>query len=106
MGVDYSSIAGFSLKMTPDLKKHIRACAEKLPNWDEEEESELDALGITFSEVGCSYSGTTEQIPIFVPENAINLDAQVASWLEGINAALHTSYEAKDVIFIRDLLIY
>jgi hypothetical protein len=106
MGVDYSAVAGFSIKMTDELKARIRACAEELPDWDEEEESELAALDLDYAEVGCSYSGTTEQIPILIPESALGLDAKVASWLENINTTLHTSYEVKDVIFIRDILVW
>jgi len=106
MGVDYSPVAGFSIKMNSEIERHIGELAdEKRPNWEKDYETAFDALGIKYAETGSSWTGDVEYIPLFVPEDAIDLDKQIAEWLKDLNEKLQTSFEIEDVIFFKDLRI-
>ena len=107
MGVDYYPVAGFSIKMTDEIEKRISDLAdETMPDWEKDYETVFDALDIGYAEIGSSWSGDTEHIPLFIPENAIDLDKQIAEWLKDLNAKMQTTFEIEDVIFFKDLRIW
>jgi len=106
MGIDYTPVAGFTIPISDELKLKIRKLAEGIDaNWEDKFETEFDVLGISYHWIGSSYTGDTENIPLFVPDNAIDLDKKLAAWLGGINTKLQTSFEIEDVIFVSDLHI-
>lgn len=107
MGVDYTPIAGFSIKMNAKIEKHISDLAdETMPDWEKDYETVFDALGIKYSEIGSSWTGDVDYIPVFVPEICVHLDRQIAEWLDALNEKLQTSFEIEDVIFIKELRIW
>ena len=106
MGVDYTPVAGFSIPISDELKRNIRKLVEGIDeNWEDKFETEFDVLGVSYHGVGSSYTGDTESIPLFVPDDAIDLEKKIAAWLGGINTKLQTSFEIEDVIFVSDLHI-
>lgn len=97
MGVDYTAVAGFTVK----VPKEVLAASEY------EFTSDLfDDLGLDWSTVGCSYSGATEDILLFKPDSCVDLDAQISIWLKEVNAALGTKFSAEDVRFVSDLHVW
>ena len=104
MGVDYTPVAGFSIKMTDEVKIHISELVdEKLPGWENNYDNIFEALKIGYSEIGSSYTGSTECIPMFVPEFAIDLDYQIDAWLKELNEKMETTFDIEDVIFVKEL---
>lgn len=107
MGVDYTPVAGFTINLNDVARKQISVVAkekagDKYADW----ESDFDILGILYSTVGSCYTGDTESIPIFIPKDAVNLDAQVESWLSDFNTKCKTNFQTSDIIFTRDLFIW
>ena len=106
MGVDYYPVAGFSIKMTDEIKKHISDLVDKkFPGWETKYETIFDALKIGYSEIGSSYTGDIEYIPMFVPKFAIDLDYQIDAWLKELNEKMETTFDIEDVIFVKELRI-
>lgn len=108
MGVDYSPVAGFSVPMNDELRKKIADIArEKVGKDYDQWESDFDILRIAYCSVGTNYvAGGMELIPIFIPASAVNLDAQLSFWLSDFNDKCLTTFEIKDLIFVRDLFIH
>ena len=104
MGVDYTPVAGFTVPLTKETLKKLDDIAPE--GWEDEYETIFDALDIDYEEIGSSYTGDTENIPLFVPEDAVGVDEQISQWLADLNAKMSTSFEIEDVIFVKELRIW
>lgn len=106
MSVEYEPVAGFSIPVTDELKQKVKRLVEGINNWEERFQSEFDALGVKSQEVGSSWTGEIEYVPLYVPDNAVDLDKNIAAWLSNVNNKLQTSFEIKDVTFFKDLKVW
>jgi len=112
MGIDYTAVAGFSVPIKDELLRKLEKLAEKkaeaedIYDYRDDYDSVFEYLGVDSETVGSSLSGEEEYIPLFIPDNAIDLDKKIANWLEDLNTKLETSFELKDVFFFSDVRIW
>ncbi len=100
MGVDYTPVSGFTVKIPESV------LGDAIEDNETDDEMELfDKLELEHATVGCSFSGDTETVLILTP-NPKNVDKQIADWLAEVNEALKTSLTVKDVRFISDLHVW
>jgi len=98
MAVDYEAIAGFTVKIP---EKNL----DLLLDEHDDLEEVFDHLDIEHETIGCSMTGSTEVIPLMIPNSAVNVDGQIKDWLDNINTKLSTQLTVNDVKFIKDLYI-
>lgn len=105
MGVDYTPVSGFSIKMSS--QDVLIACHKLMLLNEFEDLSELfERLKIAYSNIGSCYTGDTKTIPIFVPKDCVNLDFQLVTWLGELNTKLGLGLTINDVVFVSELYVY
>lgn len=110
MGIEYRPVAGFTIRITEDLRQRIYQAAEKIMEGEDNDEIDLEAalgiLNINYATVGSSWTGEEEVVPLFTPVTAVNLDKQISDWLSDFNSKVGVKLEVKDIIFFKDLLLW
>jgi hypothetical protein len=89
MGAECSAVGGFTLKMP----KHLSDDPEDL----------LGKKKINFAHVGSYFTGDFELLLVLIPK-PVDVDKQIADWVESVNVKLKLNFTIDDVKFTLDTL--